>query len=419
MSYINAESIEQATQWLSSFTEHPEELGITRPLYTKSWKQALLDLQEHFKQLGMETQFDAVGNLIATLVGEEQPERVVACGSHIDTVTRGGRFDGQLGIVAAYLAVQSLLKEHGKPKKSIRIVCLAEEEGSRFPYVFWGSKNFFGLARREDVAHICDNDGVCFTQAMRDAGFDYLQGKPEFCDLEAWIELHIEQGMTLDAHHEDLGIVTDIAGQHRWDICLEGVQNHAGTTMMAYRHDVVDCMSHIIAKNLDKAKRLGDPLVLTFGRIQIVPNQVNIVPGQATFSMNCRHTDKTVLDQFLCELEEDIQRTAKRYGIRAHINKWMADDPVALDDDIIALLKNQADQQGYEYRVMHSGAGQDTQIFAPFVKSGMIFVPSKQGISHAPEELTDCKDAVHGVRLLECALYALAYEDELTVANNG
>lgn len=410
MTIITPESIDATIKWLSSFTQCPQERGVTRPLYTAAWKQALLALKSRFESIGMDVVFDPVGNLVATIPGSVEPERIIASGSHIDTVARGGCFDGQLGIVGAYLAMKALLQEYGRPKKSLRIICLAEEEGSRFPYVFWGSKNLFGLANNEDVLNICDSQGVQFVDAMHEAGFDFLREKPAFCDLDAWIELHIEQGPTLDAHHEDLGIVTSIAGQHRWDIHLEGVQNHAGTTMMSYRHDVVDCMSHIIAENLDKAKRAGDPLVLTFGRIDVVPNQVNIVPGEVTFSMNCRHTDKAFLDQFLQELEANIRTTAASYGIQAHIDKWMADDPTPLHQDMIQLLKNQAESHGYAYRMMHSGAGQDTQIFAPFVRSGMIFVPSNKGISHAPEEQTDPKDAVHAVQLLAHALHALAYD---------
>ncbi|WEB71565.1 hydantoinase/carbamoylase family amidase [Aerococcus christensenii] len=409
MSSISAGAIDEMLNWLASFTEKPEEKGVTRPLYTQSWQQALLGLKQRFEAIGMVVEFDAVGNLIATVEGETYPDEVIACGSHIDTVTRGGKFDGQLGIVAAYLSVKECLEVYGRPQKSLRIICLAEEEGSRFPYVFWGSKNFFGLAKKEEVATLRDTEGISFEKAMRDCGFDYLIGQPQFCNLAAWFELHIEQGPLLDSHHEDLGIVTSIAGQHRWDIHLKGVQNHAGTTMMSYRHDAVDCMAHIISKQLDKAKTAGDPLVLTFGRISVIPNQVNIVPGQVTFSMNCRHTDASYLNQFLQELEEEIYATADHYGIEASIDKWMSDDPTPLHPEIIHLLEAQATKQGYAYRLMSSGAGQDTQIFAPFVKSGMIFVPSKDGISHAPEEYTAPKEAVHGVRLLSESLRDLAY----------
>lgn len=148
MSNISAESIDEMIDWLASFTEKPEEKGVTRPLYTQSWQQALLGLKQRFEAIGMVVEFDAVGNLIATVEGETYPDEVIACGSHIDTVTRGGKFDGQLGIVAAYLSVKECLEVYGCPQKSLRIICLAEEEGSRFPYVFWGSKNLFGLAKK-------------------------------------------------------------------------------------------------------------------------------------------------------------------------------------------------------------------------------------------------------------------------------
>ena len=153
--------VQETMEWLSSISD-AKGPGTTRLLYSSSWLQAQKELKGKFEAIGMKCYFDSVGNLYATLAGTEKPERTIATGSHVDTVVKGGKLDGQLGIFGAYLAVKKLLETFGKPRKSIQIISMAEEEGSRFPYVFWGSKNIFGLAKKEDVMTIKDADGIGF-----------------------------------------------------------------------------------------------------------------------------------------------------------------------------------------------------------------------------------------------------------------
>lgn len=406
---FSPEEIEESIDWLSGITQLEGVRGTTRLLYDNKWVEAQQGLAEKMQALGMDVEYDAVGNLFGTIRGSEEPDKIIATGSHVDTVVRGGRLDGQLGIMAGYLAIKKLVEEYGQPKKSLRLISMAEEEGSRFPYAFWGSKNIFGEAKREDVEGTTDGEGVKFEDAMREAGFDFLEGEPQFSDMEAFLELHIEQGNFLEAENLKVGVVDSIVGQKRWDIVLKGQANHAGTTLMAYRKDAVEGMAKIISTMLDRAKEVGNPLVLTFGRIDPVPNTVNVVPGEVNFSMDCRHTDQETLNNFTAEVEETIHRIAAELGLEVSISKWMDEPPVPMDADIVETMEAVCKDLGLNYQVMHSGAGHDAQIFAPKVPSAMIFCPSVDGISHNPEEHTAPEDIVESAMALTETIKRLAY----------
>lgn len=407
---ITPERIDELMDWISGFTEKEDQKGTTRLLYDASWVRAQQSLKERFEELGMEAEFDAVGNLIATLRGSEEPDSIIATGSHVDTVTDGGRLDGQLGIMAGYMAVKGLIDKYGQPKKSLRVIALAEEEGSRFPFVFWGSKNIFGLQNNEEMKDIVDNEGVSFVDAMKEAGFGFNEtGELKYNKMDAFLELHIEQGIFLEQQGIEVGIVNAIVGQKRYDITLKGEANHAGTTLMGYRKDTVECFSRIVVNSIDKAKAEGDPLVLTFGHVSPKPNTVNVVPGETMFTIDVRHTDSKALDDFTSEMEEDMKRIASDMGIEIDINNWMTEEPTQMDEGLVELLEEAAKEADLNYTVMHSGAGHDSQIFAQYVPTAMIFVPSIKGISHNPEEHTEAKDIVQGVELLAEAIRRLAY----------
>lgn len=406
---FSPEEIDKALDWLSSITQYDDVKGTTRLLYDDKWLEAQKAVAGLMEDLGMEVEYDAVGNLFGTIVGSEEPDSVIATGSHIDTVVKGGRLDGQLGIMSGYLSIKKLIEEEGQPKKSMRLLSMAEEEGSRFPYAFWGSKNIFGEAKREEVEGSEDAEGIKFEDAMRDAGFDFLEGEPQFSDMEAFIELHIEQGNYLENKDLKVGVVDSIVGQKRWTINLKGQSNHAGTTMMEYRKDTVEGMAKIVSRSLDRAKEIGKPLVLTFGRVDPSPGTVNVVPGETEFSMDCRHTDQDVLNDFTEEVEEIMHEVADNLGLEIEISKWMDEPPVPMSADLVNEMENVTKDLGLDYEVMHSGAGHDGQIFAPHVPTAMLFCPSDDGISHNPEEHTDAKDIVQSADALAETIKRLAY----------
>lgn len=395
-------------EWLSKMGESSEG-GITRLLYTDVWKQTQEALKQLLKGKGFIAYSDEVGNLFARLEGSTFKDETILTGSHIDTVVNGGKLDGQLGIIGGIVAMEYLRDTYGQPIRNIEVVAMAEEEGSRFPFTFWGSKNIIGSVNRETVAELKDEDGVGFIEAMHNAGFDFKNSKIRE-DLKAFIELHIEQGGVLEIEKKSIGIVEHIVGQKRYMIEVEGEANHAGTTPMGYRRDAMNGTSRMISEIMDLAVNYGDPLVATVGKVEVVPNTTNVVPGKVIFSLDVRHTNKDVMIKFTDEVIEKLKDTAVKLDLKISINNYMDGEPVAMDSNLVNTIKEQCEAKAINYKLMHSGAGHDSQIFAEHIPTALIFVPSHKGISHNPAEFTEAKDLVEGIKVLIETLYNLAYK---------
>ncbi|MFD2829529.1 allantoate deiminase [Corticicoccus populi] len=405
------ETFIELDQQFSSFGGLPQG-GITRLLYTEEWRTAVSELKKSFEKNGFETDFDAVGNLSGRITGSRYPDETILSGSHIDTVVEGGHLDGQYGILAAFIAVKYLNETYGQPLRTLEVLSLCEEEGSRFPYSFWGSKNFFNLADKKDVQNAFDADGIKFEDAMRESGFDYRETDNVREDIKAFVEIHIEQGKVLETENKTIGVVNGIVGQKRYAVNLKGEANHAGTTPMGLRRDTVNAFSEIAYDLNKRALEIGDPLVLTFGQVSPVPNTVNVVPGEVNFSIDCRHIDQTALNDFSREIEEKIIEVSNKNDIKYDIQLWMDEEPKLMNNRLMETVKSSAESNAPEkYKVMASGAGHDSQIFSDFVPTAMIFVPSIDGISHNVNEETDINDLVKGIEVLKDVLYQLAYKD--------
>ncbi|MDM5226902.1 allantoate deiminase [Cytobacillus sp. NJ13] len=404
-----AKNIVKRLEWLGSFAEDPEG-GITRLLYSQQWKDTQQALKCWMETEGLEVKFDEVGNLSGILKGVNQTETVLT-GSHIDTVKNGGLYDGQYGIVAGILALIYLKEHYGTPKCNLEVVSLAEEEGSRFPYCFWGSKNMTGSAYKKDVENLADSNGAIFSEAMSEAGFSFRnETKSPRQDLKVFVEVHVEQGNVLETEKKSIGIVKSIVGQRRFTIEVKGEANHAGTTPMRYRKDAVYAASHMIYETLNMAKQYGDPLVATAGRIDISPNIANVVPEKAAFTLDLRHNDKNTISHFTERFTEKIKGISREHGVETTIEKWLDTDPVPMDPQVTGLIEKKCREKNLNYKLMHSGAGHDAQIFASFIPTAMLFVPSEKGISHNPAEYTAPDDLAGGVKALIGTLYELAYK---------
>lgn len=304
-----------------------------------------------------------------------------------------------------------LKEKYGQPLRNIEVVSMAEEEGSRFPYTFWGSKNIIGSIKKEEMVDIKDTNGISFTEAMNKAGYDYKKDNDnKRDDLKAFIELHIEQGGVLEKENIPIGIVEHIVGQQRYMIEVEGEANHAGTTPMGYRRDALYGTSKMINEIMELAVDYGDPLVATVGKMEVVPNTTNVVPGKVTFSLDVRHTHKDIMVKFTEEIIKRISDIAIDMNLSININNYMNGEPVAMDSNLVNIIENQCKENGLKYKLMHSGAGHDSQIFAKHIPTVMMFVPSRKGISHNPAEFTEVEDLVEGIKALIETLYHLAYK---------
>ncbi len=384
--------------------------GETRFIYTDAWLKAQNLVKDKLEQSGFSTNFDEVGNLFGKIKGTKYPDETILTGSHIDTVRNGGIYDGQYGITASFMAINYLKEKYGEPLRNLEVVSFSEEEGSRFNYAFWGSDNLCKLAKKEIVINLEDEEGINFTDAMTQSGFNYRDETVPFRkDITGFLEIHIEQGKVLETDNIEIGVVRAIAGQHRFNIVLTGESNHAGTTPMRFRKDTVLTMSQMVNYIIETAHKYGDPLVATIGKILVEPNTVNVVPGKTLFTLDTRHTDLTTLNKFTTEIFDHLEVIATINKTTVKIDQWMDASPVPMSTKMVDTLENACKKLNYSYKVMHSGAGHDAMVLAPFVPTAMLFVPSVNGISHSPAELTEIEFLEKGIMVMAEALYQLVY----------
>lgn len=407
--FLDKDQVGNMIEWLAAFgrTEHG---GVTRLLYSRPWLEAQHALKNKMDQMKLQTHFDSVGNLFGRLPGTDTSEKTILTGSHIDTVVDGGKYDGAYGIIASFVAVLRLFETYGYPKKSIEVVSFCEEEGSRFPLTFWGSRNICGEYTLDRVKDIKDAEGIEFLDAMKFAGFDpHAYTSPVRGDIESFIEIHIEQGMVLEKNQNQVGIVSHIVGQRRYTIRIKGESNHAGTTPMQYRKDAVTAASRLISFLTEKTNEVDSGLVATVGRMQVKPNVPNVVAGEVEFSLDIRHHQESVIDQYCGEIFAEFERVTKNQEMELSISQWMDVKPVQMDVQMGELAQKIAEKKNIRYQPIISGAGHDAQVFGDVCPTTLLFVPSQQGISHSPSEFTSLDDLEVGIDLLTEVLYKLAY----------
>lgn len=392
------------------FGEKPGQ-GITRLLYDESWLAFQQYVMDAMNRSGMRAAFDAVGNVVGHVQGTLHTGHPIVTGSHGDTVRCAGQMDGQYGIAAGILAVGRLLARYGPPERSLQVVSFAEEEGSRFATTFWGSKAYTGRADWEAVKGLKDAQGRCFADAMRRAGFAPEGMATQQATVpQAFVELHVEQGDALERHGARVGIVSGIVAQRRFSVALKGRANHAGTSAMACRRDALMGFARISQEAHALARQTEDALTLTFGSITVHPNTPNVIPGEVAFTVDCRHIDEGLLEDFCVRMRKSMEETAGALGLGIAFSPEDRIPAVALDRELNEQIERLCRQRGVPCRRMHSGAGHDAQILAAVCPSTLIFVPSVGGVSHSPEEYTKPEDLALGVDLLEDMLYCLAYE---------
>ncbi|MRH44337.1 allantoate deiminase [Aquibacillus halophilus] len=401
--------VESMVKWLASFGQS-DGGGVNRLLYSSPWVEAQHALRKEMDDNGLDTYFDSVGNLFGRLTGTEKKSKTILTGSHIDSVTNGGVYDGVYGIIASLIAVERLYKKYGAPKKTIEVVSLCEEEGSRFPITFWGSGNITGIYSLTNALTVKDSDGISLLEAMKRAGFDPdTYQSPKRNDIDSFIEVHVEQGVVLDKNKESLGLVSHIVGQKRFTIQVVGESNHAGTTPMPYRKDAMSVTAQLISYITEKAKELDPDLVATVGKLTAKPNVPNVIAGEVLFTLDIRHHQEEVLNHYCKIIQSFFNDTAAKNGMTITMEQWMDAKPVTMDPELAELSKHVATEKGIAFKRLISGAGHDAQIFGTFCPTALLFVPSKNGISHSPKEYTNKQDLENGVEMLTEFLYKLAY----------
>jgi allantoate deiminase len=396
---IDRAALERRLDELYAIGAQPDG-GVYRGLYDDAWATAVERVERWFAQAGLETRRDAVGNLWGRAAGTESGASIVT-GSHIDTVRHGGRLDGALGIVAGLTAVESLLKESGKPRRTLEVVAICEEEGSRFQTSFWGSRAIIA-----DITHVEPE----VAQAMRARGLDPAGiAAAARTDIDTYVELHIEQGAVLESSGIPLAVVSAIVGTAHLEITVTGRPDHAGTTPMTLRRDALAGAAAMIQGIESIARSLGPPAVATVGRIRAEPDQINVVPGRAVFTVDTRHADLTARRALETRIRSICATVASERGVGIDIRTLQEKPPVPMHPQTTAILTRAAQDTGVAAPELVSGAGHDAQILAARCKVGMLFVPSIGGRSHCPEESTRPEHVALGANVLRRALQIIAY----------
>ncbi|WP_415404618.1 Zn-dependent hydrolase [Tateyamaria sp. SN3-11] len=365
--------------------------GVVRPAYSAPDIAARDWLAARMGEAGLAVRFDAMGNLFGLAEGPS-----LLLGSHSDSQPTGGWLDGALGVVAA-LEVARAARAAGGP--AISVVSFQDEEG-RFG-VTTGSAVWSGGLSLAEADRLVDHDGVTLAEA-RAALADRVGAEVDPAQFTGFVELHIEQGPTLDTAGEQIGVVTDIVGIRDRVITLRGQQNHAGTTPMALRRDAFQGLSAFNTRLNDRLRNVVTPqTVWTIGHVSLSPNASSIVPGEVRFSMQWRDGDAQRLERMQGVIEETLTEVTTELGLEVEMGSLLGLEPVAMDAGLRARLEAGAEVVAPgQWRNMPSGALHDATNVARLMPVAMLFVPSINGISHAFEEDTAEDDLVAGLRVL-------------------
>ncbi len=399
--------LESDLQQLAQYTEEPARKGVTRRLYSSQWAAAQRHIARLMRAEGLEQWIDAVGNVHGRVEGRSH--RTILTGSHFDTVHGGGTYDGMYGIVAGIMAVSQIRKRVAVPEKSLEVVAFCEEEGSRFPITCWGSRAILGAASPDESGLLSDDQGITLFDAMRMHGLDpeaILDARRK--DYDAFIELHVEQGLELETAQCSIGVVSGIFGQERWMVTLTGDSAHAGTTRMARRHDALVAASAMVLAINTVAYRYETVAAATVGTLEVVHGSVNCVPGRVKFSIDFRAADDAVRQTLAVEIRQMIEREASKCGVKVTIVPQTVVNAVSMEESLRQIVRKSAFSYGLPQMPVASRAGHDAQMMAYAVPTAMIFVPSYQGLSHHPDEYTHRQHLINGSVVLESTLDKLA-----------
>ncbi len=391
--------------------------GVSRLAYDDAWCDAHRWLAREAEALGLAATADWAGNLFFhdPALAPGRPDRpVLLVGSHLDSVMHGGRYDGAYGTIAGLLLAAA---NRGRPGLPVVGFVTGEEEGSRFHGGMMGGRSLLGRVERGEIDEVTDRAGVTWRQALagaREHGCAAAlptAGPPDapLFRPALQLELHIEQGPVLEAQGLALGIVERIAGYRRWIARLDGEARHSGTTPMAMRHDALAAAAEMIRAAEAEARAAGEPAVATAGFVRAEPGLFNVVPGGCELWLEVRHDRPEALDPLGAEVARRCWDIAQRRGVRLALQEGDAQRPTALSPALAETAAGLARELGIPHRRMPSGAAHDTMVFAQAgIPALLVFVPSRAGVSHSPDEFTAEADLLAGVRFMGALCRRLA-----------
>ena len=404
---INESRINQTLQELGHLGESPE--GMDRVAYSPEDIAGRDYTIKLMQEAGLETRIDAAGNIIGRRAGSDDNLPAIALGSHTDTVPKGGKYDGALGVMGAIEVIRTLEEQGHRTRHPLEVIDFTNEEGTRFHRWLVGSRSMSGLLEQEDLDAL-DDDGLSLGPCIADIGGDLSrigEAVRSPGELAAYFELHIEQGPYLHQSGNPIGVVTGITGRAVFEVEIEGKANHAGTTPMSTRRDALVSASKLVLNIQKMAAEQEICRVSTVGSIKAIPNAVNVIPGHASIGLEFRDTDMEALAAAEQELRRITDQAAVDDIVGIEVIRHRFTSAVPITADMQALVAEAAENCGMTWEPLASGAGHDAQAVANIAPVAMIFVPSIDGISHAIEEYSTPQDCANGAQvLLELLLLA-------------
>ncbi len=395
---------------IASISETPAPTGVTRLAYTGLEREAHGCFAGWMTDLGLSVRTDEVGNTIAERPGGTGG-RAIGTGSHLDSVPRGGRFDGIAGVVAAAEVARLVVEQDLEHDRPIRFVVFAGEEGARFGQACIGSKAVGGMWTPEALGSVRDSDGVSIAEAMEALDFDPRQVERARWDRDDWagfIELHVEQGEVLEAQGIAIGIVDLISGSTRFELTVDGRASHTGSTPMSLRADALCAAAELVLLCEEIA---NDPrhrgTRCTVGKLEVTPGSITTIPGEATLAVDVRDVDSGRQRDTANEVVSRSRDICLRRGVELSARLLSDASPVVLPAWMRDITSGVCKDLEVTYRVMYSGASHDSQMVGHAIPAGMIFVPSRAGLSHVPAEWSSSSDIALGVEVLTRSLLAL------------
>ena len=391
-------------------TEGPGH-GRTAPLGSEANRLARERFVDRLEDAGLTVRIDRVGNVVGrwTPPSADPDAAPVATGSHLDSVPEGGIFDGPLGVYAGLEAVRAMRAADAAPERPIEVVSFTEEEGARFA-ILLGSSVATGLADAETVL-AAEHEGETAAAALERIGFAG-EGLLDASAWDSWLELHVEQGRRLERAGLPVGVVTDVTGLVGCRVRIEGAADHAGTTPMAERTDAFAAACEF---GLDVERAAGElaaagpgTTVGTVGTATVRPGATNVIPGAVELGLDLRDVDRDRLDRLVDRVGASLARIERDRGVTTSLERTGDLDPTPMADRVRAAAHGAAGRAGLETTDLHSGAGHDSQHVARVTDAGMLFAPSRDGVSHSPAEWTEPEDCAAATRVLAGALADLA-----------
>lgn len=405
--HIRSDRLQQNLEKLSEFGRNPDG-GVTRLGFSDADLAAHQYVIALMQDAGLEVRTDPAGNIFGHRSGSEKLS-VLLFGSHIDSVLHGGNFDGDVGSMAAIEVIRSLRDARVTTRHPLEVVVWENEEGNHFSQGTFGS-GVAGGAIGAEILDRKDPEGLTLADWLRRYGQDpahFLDARIPKGKLAGYVELHIEQGGLLDEAKIPIGVVTGIVGIKAWSCVNTGFANHAGTTPMNRRHDALEAAAREIVTLREEVRALPGRQVATVGKISAEPGAPNVIPGRVEFTIDMRDLDFAVVDSVWARVQRRFTDIAREEGVETNCTQIESVEPAKTDPQFQSIIRDAAKSAGYSTMDLPSGAGHDAQNVARIAPIGMIFIPSRGGISHSPKEYSSWQDIAGGAEVLYRTLLSL------------